>query len=97
MANVILFIAIILFTIGVFKLITNFIIPRYFLHRHKLAFDVPDDKTFRAVYQTCKDYRVAATYDETDDEISIVRFIVPVWKEKKVLKAFRSIENVEVY
>lgn len=97
MTNVILFIAIATFVIGVFELAANFIIPRYFLHRHKLAFDVPDDKAFRAVYQTCKDYHIAATYEETDDEISIVRFIVPIWKEKKVLKAFRAIENVEAY
>lgn len=97
MIDVMLFIAISLFAVGLFKLTVSFIIPRYFLCRHKIAFDVPDDKAFYAVYQTCKDLHVAATYDETDNDVSIVKFIVPIWREKKVLGAFRSIENVEVY
>lgn len=97
MTDILLFIVISLFAVGLFKLTVSFIIPRYFLRRHKLAFDVPDDKAFYEVYQTCKDYRVAATYDETDDEVSIVRFVVPSWREKRILGAFRAIENVEVY
>lgn len=97
MTDILLFTTIILFILGLFKLTVNLIIPRYFLRRHKLAFDVPDNNAFYKIYQICKDYHVAATYDETDNEVSIVFFILPIWKEKKVLTAFRAIENVEVY
>lgn len=97
MTDILLFVAISIFAVGLFKLTVSFITPRYFLRRHKLAFDVSDKKAFYAVYQICKDHHVPATYDETDDEVSLVRFIVPAWKEKKVLGAFRAIENVEVY
>lgn len=96
MTDILLFIAISLFAFGMFKLTVYFIIPRYFLRRHKLVFDTSDEKVFYAIFQICKSYHVVATYDETDDGISIVRFVTLLWKEKKIMRLFREIENLDI-
>lgn len=97
MTNILLFIAISIFAIGLCLSLLLVIVPRYFLRKHRISFDTTDKKSFYTVYNVCKKFHVAATYDELEYDVSLVRFVVPVWKEKKVLGAFRAIESVEVY
>lgn len=97
MTNLLLVLSCIIFGFGLYLLVRKVLIPRYLLRRHRIAFDVDDNIAFYAVYNVCREVQLGAVYDEVDDNVSIVRFVVPIWKEKKVLGALRAIENVEVY
>lgn len=78
-------------------LFINAITPRFFLEKHRAAYDLDDGPLHMEVLRRLQKYTIYRTdCNQGEFDCVVLNFWCPKWQSKKILKDLRQLKEVEV-
>lgn len=78
-------------------LFTKIIVPKFFLEKHRVVYDLSNDSLHLNILKHIKKYTIYKVYgNQGDFDCFVLTFWCPKWQSKQILEDLKKFKEVEV-